>query len=245
MGESNNFFSIFLGKVGSIPGVQVNRENYLRSVFRKEYKGKMEQILLEGPINAGVPMNVINKYADKSIKNEALLTTGASFLSGLPGGIAMGISIPGDILNYYARIFIIVQKLMYLYGWEDDIFDSNGEIDDTTMNALIIYIGFMMGVKPASTLLAHFAAKNVTKMASGVIAKSIIKNGASRRIIIKIVQMIGVKSSVKGAFTVGTKAVPVISGFVSGGITAATFIPSTKKLQNFFKGEGISASELE
>lgn len=181
MGESNNLFSVFLGKVSSIPGVQVDRENYLRSVFRKAYKDKLEQILLEGPIEAGVPMHVINKFADKAINNEALLTTGVSFVSGLPGGIAMGISIPGDLLNYYVHVFIIVQKLMYLYGWEDDIFDSTGEIDDTTMSALIIYIGFMMGVKPASTVLAQLAAKNVTKMAGGVIAKSIIKNGASRR----------------------------------------------------------------
>lgn len=245
MGESNNLFSVFLGKVSSIPGVQVDRENYLRSVFRKAYKDKLEQILLEGPIEAGVPMHVINKFADKAINNEALLTTGVSFVSGLPGGIAMGISIPGDLLNYYVHVFIIVQKLMYLYGWEDDIFDSTGEIDDTTMSALIIYIGFMMGVKPASTVLAQLAAKNVTKMAGGVIAKSIIKNGASRRIILKIVQMIGLKSSVKGAFTIGTKAVPVISGLVSGGITAATFIPSTKKLQNFFKGEGMPIAEFE
>ena len=245
MGESNNLFSVFLGKGGSIPGVQGDRENYLRSVFRKAYKDKLEQILLEGPIEAGVPMHVINKFADKAINNEALLTTGVSFVSGLPGGIAMGISIPGDLLNYYVHVFIIVQKLMYLYGWEDDIFDSTGEIDDTTMSALIIYIGFMMGVKPASTVLAQLAAKNVTKMAGGVIAKSIIKNGASRRIILKIVQMIGLKSSVKGAFTIGTKAVPVISGLVSGGITAATFIPSTKKLQNFFKGEGMPIAEFE
>ena len=30
---------------------------------------------------------------------------------------------------------------MYLYGWEDDIFDSAGNIDDATMNVLILYVG--------------------------------------------------------------------------------------------------------
>lgn len=237
MGISNNVFEIFISKAGSLPGVKVDREEYLRKTFHRkcETKEKLNAIIQKGPIGAGVPLKEVGKIADQAITNETISTTGISFVTGIPGGLFMGIAIPGDVLQFYVHILIIVQKLMYLYGWEDDVFDSAGNIDDETMNVLILYVGTMFGIKTASATLVKLAAVNTAKMARGVIVKNIMKGGVSRTLIKKLVKAIGIKSTVKGAFKVGTKAVPVISAVLSGAITMASFVPMTKKLKKYLE----------
>ena len=246
MPKKNNPFETFLENLSSVPGVKVNRESFLRSAFQsKEYRWKLQEIIQIGPIEAGIPIEKIGKIADKIIAKETMWTTGISAVAGIPGGTALFATVSGDLINFYAHIFIIVQKLMYLYGWEEDIFGDSGDIDNDTMNVLIIYIGSMFGIGTASNILVKSVSVSATKMARGVIVKNFIKGGVSRTIIKKIIQAIGVKSTIKGVISVGSKSVPVVSGVLSGGVTFFTFSPMTKKLKRFLQKGQIKNIENE
>ncbi len=45
-----------------------------------------------------------------------LLSSGASVLAGLIGGIAMAVTIPADVVHYYAMALKLAQELGYIYG---------------------------------------------------------------------------------------------------------------------------------
>lgn len=74
-------------------------------------------------------------------------------------------TIPADLVQYFGHIFRILQKLIYLYGWQDLSLDSN-EITEETKYLLTLFTGVMFGV--------NGAVKAVNKI-SGQIAKQIIK----------------------------------------------------------------------
>ena len=52
----------------------------------------------------------------------------ASFVTGVPGGLAMAATIPADILQFFGMALKLAQELSYLYGAQDLWVD--GKIDD-------------------------------------------------------------------------------------------------------------------
>lgn len=67
----------------------------------------------------------------------------------MPGGVAMVATIPADIAQYFAYMIRIMQKLAYLYGFEDFELNKN-TISDDTMNQIMIFLGVMFGVQGAN-----------------------------------------------------------------------------------------------
>lgn len=236
-----NIFEKFLLKAGSVPGIQINRTNYLRKTFERDYGKKLDQILLKGPLAAGIDDKTLRKIAKQAIRAEALKVSTISAGTGIFGGLAMAASVPADIIQFYGHLFRIVQKLMYLYGYTDDIFGEEGELDDATVNLLILYLGLMFGVEAASTVLAHIAKIATKRLVRDIpmrVLKALVTKQAFREIVKRVTKLIGVKTTAKVALVAGSKAVPVVGAVTSGGITAIFFVPMAKKLQTYFeKGE--------
>lgn len=245
--ENSTLFETFITKAGSIPGVKVDRTQYLTKEFGRKHNDILPLIIEKGPLEAGISKNELSKIADSSIENETMITTAISTATGIPGGLLMGVTIPGDIMQFYTHVLIIVQKLMYLYGWDEDIFDSNGNIDDDTMNVIILYVGTMFGVKAASSALVKIAANSTAKFAKGLVKKSMIKAGFinSAKFFINICKAIGIKTTFRLGSKVATKAIPVISAVFSGVITYASFKPMCKKLKKYLESGIIDNIENE
>lgn len=239
MSMKDNFFEQFLESIKKVPGIKIDRSAYLKSCFRHKSQRELEKILLEGPVEAGVPMEEIGIKAKNAIKYEANSATVTSFVTGLPGGFTMFATIPADVLQYYGRSIAIIQKLMYLYGWEENVFDDRGNIDDETKSTLILYLGVMCGVKTASTALVKIAATNSAKVAKGAITKTasraLIKSATFRSMVVKIVKAIGLRSTIKGGVKIWTKMVPVFGGIFSATITMASFKPAASRLKKYFE----------
>ena len=240
--NSENLFEIFLNGISNIRGVAIDREEFLCSVFKKyrgaKYEGQeddkeaptvLQCIISVGPPQAGISKADLEEIADKIIKRSRYMTTGVSFLAGMPGGLAMAATLPADVLQFYLQAFILLQKLMYLYGqWNEDFFDAVGDMSEDAKNATIVYIGYMLGVEAATKVVGNIVAKATSK---GFIIRTLIKNSLGRGLAIKIVRAIGIKSSAK-VVSAGSKAIPVVGAFVSGGVTYISFGPMAKRLKS-------------
>ncbi len=65
-------------------------------------------------------------------------------------------AIPADITQYFAHIIRILQKLIYLYGWEE-LYESKDDLDDETLYWLTLFIGIMFGVGTANAAITKIA----------------------------------------------------------------------------------------
>ena len=210
----------FLAKVVRVPGVRVNREEFLRQELRKLHMGDdaIQRAIDSNPLLAGVSLTAIDRLAEEAISYETNKSAAISFVAGIPGGFAMLGTIPADLMQYYAHALRIMQKLAYLYGWGELLPDSR-DADDDTLGVLAVFFGVMLGVGGAAQSLTAFAR---------VAAKTAYQNHATKRALMSItwypvvkhsLRLIGINITKSTAAKGFSKIVPVIGGFVSSGLT--------------------------
>ena len=210
----------FLAKVVRVPGVRINREEFLRQELRKLHLSDdaIARALGSSPMMAGVPLTAIDRLAEEAISYETNKSAAISFVAGIPGGFAMLGTIPADLMQYYAHALRIMQKLAYLYGWGDLLPDGR-DADDDTLGVLAVFFGVMLGVGGAAQSLTAFAR---------AAAKTAYQNHATKRALMSItwypvvkhsLRLIGINITKSTAAKGFSKIVPVIGGFVSSGLT--------------------------
>ena len=173
-----------------LPGVKVNRDLFLREAFQN-HDVDIQQIVECGPVAAGCPQNLLARIAQRLIIINSSKSSAASFLAGLPGGLAMVATVPLDTLQFFGMSLRLAQEASYLYG-ADDLW-RDGDVDsEKVRNQLILYVGVMMGVAGAtqgvrllSAQLARVALKRIpqkalTKTFWYPFIKNIAKKSASR-----------------------------------------------------------------
>lgn len=219
-----NFEKIFSTSC-ELPYCKINREEFLTKELKKMVSPEqLANALKNGTVGAGIPITVLDTIAKGSIKLETLKVTALSTAAGIPGGFVMIGTIPADLAQFYAHVFRIVQKLAYTYGAKEL------DLSDGTQNALMIYLGAMFGVSAAGAALAKFAAENATKIGARVAAKPLTKY-AIYNISKKVLVWIGVKLT---KVTVGkgvSKAVPIVGGVISGGLSFTIYRHMANKLR--------------
>ena len=210
----------FLAKVVRVPGVRVNREEFLRQELRKLHLSDdaIARAIDSSPLLAGVSLTAIDRLAEEAISYETNKSAAISFVAGIPGGFAMLGTIPADLMQYYVHALRIMQKLAYLYGWGELLPDGR-DADDDTLGVLAVFFGVMLGVGGAAQSLTAFAR---------VAAKTAYQNHATKRALMSItwypvvkhsLRLIGINITKSTAAKGFSKIVPVIGGFVSSGLT--------------------------
>ena len=217
-----------------LPIVNVNREKFLHKELIRYYTEDVVNIAIKkNPAYAGIEKERINEISKQVINYETNKVSAISFAAGMPGGFAMVATVPADIAQYFAYMIRVMQKLAYLYGFED--FELNEEsISDDTMNQIMVFLGVMFGVQGANAgvkKIAEAAAKKVSKS----LAQKALTKGTVYPIVKKIAQAVGIKMTKQIFAESVSKVVPVIGGVVTGGLSYATFKPCAKKLKNSFK----------
>lgn len=231
--NESKFFMIIKAAM-NVPGVKVNREDFLKKELSKHFE---EHVVIEAiknnPANAGISVSQIDKIAKSCINYETNKVTSISTLAGIPGGFAMFGTVPADTAQYFAHIIRILQKLVYLYGWRE-IYNSDGDFDDETINRLTLFIGVMFGVNAANTVVAKLAQSAALKAEKSLVNKALTK-GVIYPVVKKIANILGVKMTKQVFAKAVGKIVPVIGGGISGGLTYATFKPSAIRLKNHLR----------
>ncbi len=214
------------------PGIKVNREKYLRKEFTKRFQEEViDEAVSKNPASAGITTKEIDKIADEVIKFERNCVSGISAALAAPGGIAMAVTIPADIAQYYGYMLRATQKLLYLYGFpEINVEEKNQVFDSETMNLLIICLGVMYGVAGANNALRAIA-KGLAEGISKKIMRTALTKGTVYPIIKKVATWFNVKMTKELLSSVVKKSVPVVGGVIGGALTFFTFKPCCDRLK--------------
>lgn len=214
-----------------IPGVHIDREEFLRKQFMKNYANDVIQDAVKfNPAHAGITVEEIDNIADQVIQYERNCVSGISLALGAPGGVAMVATLPTDIAQYYGYMLRAIQKLLYLYGFPKINVENGVNIDDETMNLITLCLGVMYGVEGSVAsikILSNALGKGVEKK---LLQKALTK-GTFYPIVKKISRWFSVcmtKQVFAGFFR---KAIPVVGGVVGGGITYLSFKPCCDNLK--------------
>lgn len=230
---SNNDYNnveLIIANAIKLPGVKVNRKEFLIKTFGDKLSSHEIPILIEkGPLEVGFSPDKIDRMAKSLISKRTLQSSGASFASGLPGGVAMAATIPADTLQFFGVALRLSQELAYMFGYKD--FWEDEELDlERVRNEFILFLGVMFGVGGAAATLKVFSSK-MAQQALKKIPQQALTKTFFYPIIIKIAAIIGVKMT-KDTFAKGvSKVIPVLGGVVSGGITFSTMTKMGNRLR--------------
>lgn len=241
--DSGAVFETILTNALKVPGVKVNRQTFLREIFQNKPQPVYNQIVELGPVVAGCTQKELDKLAANLITKRTMQSTGISFAAGLPGGLAMAATIPADTMQFFGMALRLAQEISYLYGG-DDLW-HNGEVDDEKVQGqLILYCGVMFGVSGSSAAVKVLSSTIAKQVAKKLPQKALTKT-IYYPIIKKVAAMLGVKMT-KDTFAKGVaKAVPVVGGVVSGGLTFASMRPMGKRLASTLSEANFEYTEAD
>src|SRR5574344_1480170 len=213
----------------SMPGVQVDRHDFITKELGSYCtKEQLDKAIATCPA-ASISKGRIDKLATACINNQTAMVTAISTAAGLPGGILIAATIPADMAQYYWHTFVLAQKLAYLYGFPD-LRDENGNLTEASIDMLTLFVGVMMGAAAANQGIRYLSKAFAEQVVKRLPQKALTKT-AYYPIIKQVAKWIGVKLT-KDGFAKGVgKAIPILGGVISGGLTFATFRPSAKRLQ--------------
>ena len=219
------------------PGVYINRASFLKKqLFKNHPQEVIEKAINTTPALAGISPEEIDRIADAVIVSERTKVSGISAALAAPGGLAMAATIPADILQYYGFTLRAIQKLLYLYGFPDvDANEAEGlQLDEQTMNTIVLCLGTMYGVAGANN-----AIKAVARGLANGVNKKLMSMALTKGTIFPFVREVSkwfgvrlTKSMFSGAIS---KAIPVVGGVIGGGLTFVSFKPCCDRLKKELK----------
>ena len=215
-----------------VPGIKINRANFLQKELLKRYPQEMiDEAIRTNPMSAGIKPKDIDEIADQVIEHERRGVSGISTALSMPGGVAMLATIPADIVQYYGYMLRATQELLYLYGFpEIDVNEKESKFDSETINILIVCFGTMYGVVGANNAL-----KSIAKGLGLGVEKKLMRTALTKGTIYPIVKSVAnwfnvrmTKEIFAGFFK---KSIPVVGGVIGGGLTYLSFKPCCVKLK--------------
>lgn len=229
----NLWFKV-LKKAIALPGAKIDRKTFLKKELIKSCPDNQVKIAIESsPSKAGVSNEITSKISKKCIKWHIAQVTTISFATGLPGGWWIAGTIPADLTQYYWHVVQICQKLAYLNGWPD-LFGEEDVIDDETLMKMTLFIGAMYTVEAATIALSKLAEKFASQVVKRLPQKALTKYGIYN-VSKQVAKWIGIKIT-KESFAKGTsKVIPIVSGFISAGLTLFTFKPMCNNLRKYLE----------
>lgn len=214
------------------PGIKINRAEFLAKTLKKRFPQEtIDAAIAESPMRANIAQSEINKMANEAINFERTCVSGISAALSAPGGVAMVATVPADLMQYYAYLLRMAQKLLYLYGFPQIDTEETGEkFDDGTMNTLILCFGVMYGVAGANKALL-----TVAKALGAGLSKKFMQTAVTKGTIYPVLKAILKCFNVKLTKQLASKAInhslPVIGGVIGGGITFFSFKSCGEKLK--------------
>ena len=135
------------------------------------------------------PVEVISKdridaLVNACINNHTAKVTAISAAAGIPGGLAMAATIPGDMAQYYWHTFVLAQKLAYLYGIPD-LRDEEGNLSETSQDMLTLFVGVMMGAAAANNVI-----KNLSKAFAEQVVKRLPRQALTKTVYYPIIKQV-------------------------------------------------------
>lgn len=193
MATENTIWSKIMSSALKLPGVAVDREKFLRSALKGYCLGSHIDAAVERGTAGVVPDVILDKLAANCIKSHTKKVTLLSAAMGMPGGWATLGTIPTDIAQFYYHVFIVGQKLAYIYGFPD-MRDENGQLSKSATSLLTLFVGVMTGVAIATKALQELGEVLKRQMIKKL-PEYALSNGALQITVRKIAKKIGLEIS--------------------------------------------------
>ena len=231
MDKENIVWNKILASVLKMPGVRVDRVAFLRKELRPYCNQSRLQMLGSVRPYTVVSEQVIDKLARQCVRRHTAMATATSTVVGLPGGLAMAATLPADLVQYFYHVFVLSQKLAYLYGYPDFFADQDdGELSDMATDLLTIFMGVMMGAPVAEKGISELSVA-VAENAVNRLPRVALTKTAVFPIAAQIAKLIGSRLS-KDSFAKGVgRFIPLAGGLFSGGLTLLTFRKGANRLR--------------
>jgi len=231
--RKNSSFETILRAAMDLPGIRIDRENFLKKELSKYHEDDIVNKAIEtNPAQAGLSIEDLDHIAKSCINFETRNVSAISAVAGIPGGVAMLATVPVDTAQFFGHLIRVLQKLLYLYGWQEMVRGDSDGFDDETANELTLFIGVMFGISAASKAINKIAALAALNVPKRLLQQALTK-GTIYPIVKKVAAAIGIKMT-KAVFARGVgKIIPVVGAVASGGITFALFKPMANKLKKY------------
>jgi len=218
-------FNDVLAEVVKIPGVRIEREEFLKHNFSSKFADDMvRKIVQTSPIRAGVSGSVLDEIARECIDYEQLkvsiLSFGTGFF-GLPG-------MPADLAQYLAHVLRISQKLAYVYGYPKIISVESG-MDEKTKGMILLFIGLMYGVNGANKVIAEVSKSLAAKLAKDI-GKTAVTRTAWYPLLKELGKSVGIKVTKDYVAKGVGKAFPLLGAVVGFGVSYYAFGEGSERL---------------
>ena len=141
----------------------------------------------------------------------------------------MALTIPTDVAQFYAFSLKLAQELGYIYGF-NDLWASRNDLSEEAKNTLLLYLGVMLGVNGAGALLRS-GGVTVAKHVMTTVPQKALTKTLWYPILKKVLKIFGVTLTRRGLAKGMGKAIPILGGVISGGLTYATMKPMGERLQ--------------
>ena len=235
MDKENLVWSKILATVLKMPGVKVDRIAFLRKELRPYCNQSRLQMLGSVRPYTVVSERVVDHQATQCVRYHTTLATATSTVVGLPGGLAMAATMPADLTQYFYHVFVLSQKLAYLYGYPD-LCDDDGELSDMACDLLTIFIGVMMGAPVAEKGLGELS-KAVAESAVTRLPRVALTKTALVPIAAQVAKLIGTRYSKEGLAKGIGRFIPLAGGLFSGGLTLLTFRSGANRLRRQLRAQ--------
>ncbi len=232
---SGGSWSKILATVLKMPGVKVDRIAFLRKELRPYCNQSRLQMLGSVRPYTVVSERVVDHLATQCVRYHTTLATATSTVVGLPGGLAMAATMPADLTQYFYHVFVLSQKLAYLYGYPD-LCDEDGELSDMACDLLTIFIGVMMGAPVAEKGLGELS-KAVAESAVTRLPRVALTKTALVPIAAQVAKLIGTRYSKEGLAKGIGRFIPLAGGLFSGGLTLLTFRSGANRLRRQLRAQ--------
>ena len=224
----------FVVKALRIPGVHVDRSEYFESAFKKYCSPETIKKAIETtPAKAGISREIADKAANESISLQKTLATATSAgLGAVPGGVSVQTATTiADLGQFYGHLLVVMQKLMYLYGYPElDLEKGDNGIDDGTMNLIIIGIGTMAGVEIAGKYMKKMAELLAYRVPKKLL-KGVLKEKVAYQVAGKVLDWFGIRLTRDLAQRGLGNSISFLGGAIVGGITLVSFSNSCSNFQ--------------
>ncbi|MFF9688482.1 hypothetical protein [Streptomyces sp. NPDC014623] len=229
-------FSALLAGAARLPGVRIDRGAYLRTALARHCsEDDVRRAIEETPAAAGIPLDVLDRVANESIRYETAKVSALSAAAGIPGFIAMPATVPADLAQYVGHMLRVAQKLAYLYSWPDLFSTDTDDLDDATKGVLTLFFGVMFGTQSANAAVGK-VAEAMSKQVAKKLPQKALTQGVVYPIVKKVAGYLGVEMTKQTFAKSVSKAIPLVGAAVSGGLTFATFRPMSKRLKVHLSG---------
>jgi len=227
----------------AMPGARIDRSTFLRKELSKRFSEEVVKKAIETrPAEAGIPKEAIRSIALSSIAWHRAGVSAVSFAAGIPGGWWMAGAVPADLTQFFWHVIVVMQKLAYLYGWPS-LAESDQELDDETMLVFTLFVGVMFGAGTATKVLGDLSEKVAKEALKRLPQKALTKWGVYP-LAREVAKWVGVKLTKQTFARWIAKAIPVVSGFLSGGVTWISFSVMSKRLCNHLEKLRLAENEL-